>query len=489
MKLNKRLIVRIMGYIMMIIGLAMLICVIPSLVYREYDMVAIFGGTSIPLIIAGELIVKTVRHKRNILKMRDGILVVAISWLTATVLGTLPYLLSGTFTDFIHAFFESASGFTTTGATIIDDLQDTPRGLLFWRSFTTWLGAMGILVLAITILPTLGIGAQNIARAETTGPTLEKMTTNISDNAKMLYLFYAGLSLIEIILLLLGGLNLFDAIIHTFGSMGTGGLSNYELGPVQFDSHYVETVISVFTVIAAINFIAFNHLIHGRIRDFFKEPEIRYFFLILGSSILIVTFFLYITNTYDSFLTSLRYGSFQVSSFMATSGYVTTDYADWPLICRTVMFTMLFIGGCSTSTSGGIKVIRVSILLKLIKRNMYKVMHPRSVVAIKLGGRPISAQVVSNTTVFILLFMIIFLGASLVLSHDAVDMETALSSSISMLSNTGTGFGAVGYGMTFDIFSDGNLLFLSFLMITGRLELFTVIMLFFPSFWRPDKFR
>lgn len=489
MNLNTKLIIKIIGYVTVLIGFAMIPCLVVSVIYKEPEMIKAFAFTLVPLIIIGSIIVKTVRQKRNILRMREGVLIVAISWIWASLLGTLPYMVSGTLTDFTHAFFESVSGFTTTGSSVIENLSEVYKGLLFWRSLTTWIGAMGILVFAISILPTLGIGAQNIAKAETTGPTLDKVTTKISDNAKILYLMYIGLSTLEIILFLAGGLNLFDAIIHTFGSMGTGGLSNYEYGIVQFDSAYVETIISLFSIFASINFVAYNHILHGKFGAFFKEPEIRAFFIIMATSAFLISLYLYFTDTYDSLISSFRHGAFQVVSFMSTSGYVTANYEAWPLICKCILIILMFIGGCSASTSGSIKVIRIVVLFKLIKRNMYKVMHPRAVVAVKMGDKPINAEVVSNITVFILLYMLIFLGGSVFLSIDNVSMETAFSACISSLSNTGVGLGDVGFGMTFDIFSNFGLFVLSLLMLIGRLELFTIIMLFIPSFWRPDKFR
>ena len=489
MNLNAQLIIRIIGYVTIIIGVAMIPCFIVSLIYDESAMVRAFAIILIPLILAGLIIVFKVKHKKNILRMREGVLIVAVSWIWASLLGTLPYILSGTLTDFVYAFFESVSGFTTTGSSVMDSMPNVYKGLLFWRSLTTWLGAMGILVFAITILPTLGIGAQNIAKAETTGPTLDKVTTKISDNAKILYLMYIGLSSIEIILFLLGGLNLYDAVLHTFGSMGTGGLSNYELGIGQFNSVYVEMIICAFSIFASINFVAYNHILHGKFKAFFKEPEIRVFFFIMGISTVIISIYLFISDTYDSILTSFRYGAFQVISFMSTSGYVSTDYNTWPLLCKAILFTLLFVGGCSASTSGSIKVIRIAVLYKLIKRSMYKVLHPRAVVAVKMGGRPLAAEVVSNITVFILLFMLVFMGGAVLLSLDNVSIETAFNASISALSNTGVGMGDVGYGMTFDIFSNGGLLVLSFLMLTGRLELFTILILFIPSFWNPDRYK
>lgn len=489
MNLNARLITKIIGYVTVIIGIAMIPCLIVSVIYHEPTMIRAFIFTSVPLIIIGSIIIKTVRHKRNILRMREGVLIVGISWIWASLLGTLPYMVSGTLTDFTYAFFESVSGFTTTGSSVIEDISAVYKGLLFWRSLTTWIGAMGILVFAISILPTLGIGAQNIAKAETTGPTLDKVTTKISDNAKILYLMYLGLSSVEIMLFLVGGMNLFDAFIHTFGSMGTGGLSNYQYGVVEFDSAYIETVISIFSIFASINFVAYNHILHGKFKAFFKEPEIRAFFIIMASAALLISFYLFLTQTYSSFGSSFRHGAFQVISFMSTAGYVTSNYEVWPMFCKGLIFALMFVGGCSASTSGSIKVIRIVVLFKLIKRNFYKVMHPRAVVAVKMGGKTVNADVVSNITVFILLFLLIFMGGGLLLSLDNVTMGTALSASISSLSNTGVGFGDVGFGMTFDIFSDFGLFVSSMLMLIGRLELFTIVILFIPTFWRPDRFK
>lgn len=487
--MNLRLIARIIGSITAIVGVAMIPCAIVSHIYDEPEMVRAFLISLFPMIIIGGLMVFAVRQKFNMLRMREGILIVALSWIWASVLGTAPYLLSGTLTDFVHAFFESVSGFTTTGSTIIDDLSGVYKGLIFWRSLSTWIGGMGILVFAITILPTLGIGAQNIAKAETTGPTLDKVTTKISDNARILYMIYIGFSIIEFVLFLCGGIDPFDAIIHTFGSMGTGGLSNYRLGVAELDSFYFEFVISTFSIFASINFVAYSHILQGRIKDFFKEPEIRAFFGIIVASTVILSILLYASNTYDSLLSSFRHGAFHVVSFISTTGYAATDYGNWPIYCTGILFILMFIGGCSASTSGSIKVIRIAVLFKLIKRNMNKILHPRAVIAVKLGGKPVSAEVVSNITVFILTFMLVFVGGALVLSLDNVSMETAFSASISALSSTGLSLGDVGFGMTFGIFSNMGLMVLSLLMLAGRLELFTILILFFPTFWNPDKYK
>lgn len=487
--MNLRLIVRIIGSITAIVGMAMIPCTIVSVIYDEPEMVRAFLISSIPMIIIGSIMALSVRHKKNMLRMREGVLIVALSWIWASILGTAPYLLSGTLNDFIHAFFESVSGFTTTGSSIIDDLSTVYKGLLFWRSLSTWIGGMGILVFAITILPTLGIGAQNIAKAETTGPTLDKVTTKISDNARILYMMYIGLSTLEVLCFLLGGVDLYDAIVHTFGSMGTGGLSNYKLSVAEFDSFYVESIISAFSLLAAINFVAYNHILHGRIKDFFREPEIRAFFYIFVIAIVLISLYLYLSQTYDSILTAFRYGAFHVVAFVTTTGYTAADYGSWPLFAKGILFTLMFIGGCSASTSGSIKVIRVVVLYKLIKRNIYKMIHPRAVVAVKLGGKTVSADVVSNITVFILMFMLIFMGGSVLLSADNVSLETAFSASIAALSNTGIGLGDIGFGMTFDVFSRYGLLVQSFLMLVGRLELFTILILFFPTFWAPDRYK
>ncbi|MDR3295403.1 MAG: TrkH family potassium uptake protein [Clostridiales Family XIII bacterium] len=485
--MNFHVISKITGVIILMIALAMVPALLISLAMGEGGMSRAFIASILPLLVLGGVLILATKPLSTRLRMREGVFIVALCWILASALGALPYIFSGVIPGFIDAFFESAAGFSTTGATLLADLPGIPRGLMFWRSLSHWLGGMGILVFAISILPALGIGALNIAKAETTGPGLEKVTTRISDNAKFLYVIYFAFSVLEFLLLLLGKMNPYDAAIHMFGSMSTGGLSNYDKGIAEFNSPYIEFVVAFFCILASVSFIAYNELFHRRWREFFREPEVRAFFFILVASIAFIGVRLRISGIGDSAADSLRLAFLQVSAFITSSGYVSTDYAAWPMVCQWILLMLLFMGGCSSSTAGGIKIVRVLVLFRLIHRNFYKRLHPRAVVAVKLGGRTVSAENVSNITVFILMYFVVFLGSTLLLSLDGQDLGTTLSAAAARLSNNGVGFGKIGYGGTYDIFSAPARLFLSVLMILGRLELFTVLILLTPSYWRPNR--
>ncbi|MBR0600245.1 TrkH family potassium uptake protein [Sinanaerobacter chloroacetimidivorans] len=481
---NYKVIIKVLGAITTIIGLTMIPPLFVAMIYHENLLVISYLKTIIPSVLTGLIIIFCVKPGSTSLKIRDGYLIAGLCWVVASAIGAFPYLLSGVMTNFIDAFFESVSGFTTTGSTIIVDLSEIPKSLQFWRSFCHWLGGMGILILAISLLPALGIGGLKIVSAEAPGPTIEKMSAKITDSAKILYIMYISFTLIEILLLCLGGLNLFDAMIHTFGSMGTGGLSNYSNGVAHFDSIYVEFIIIVFSVFASINFVLYHHILQGRWRDFWRDPELRTFLIILGVSILLIALNLRLTNTYPNIGNSLRYSFFQATSFITTSGFATTDYTLWPSFTQIVLFCLMFIGGCSASTCGSIKVIRIMILFKLFIRGLYKRLHPNAVVPVKLGGKIISSETVSRVSSFTILFFTLFVISSLVVSLENYDLITTISAAASSLSNTGMGLGLVGPAGTFSIFSEPTRLYLSFIMIAGRLELFTIIMMLTPSFWK-----
>ena len=326
-----------------------------------------------------------------------------------------------------------------------------------------------------------------MAKAETPGPTLEKMSTRMSDSARILYIMYLSFSVIEFILLFFGGLNTFDSFIHTFGSMSTGGLSNYRNGVAHFNSVYVESIIVIFSILSSINFVLYHHVLKGRWKDFIQDSELRIFLLITSGSIMLILLNLRLSGTYDSIGEALRYSFFQASAFISTSGYSTADYTLWPTFSQMILFTLMFIGGCSASTSGSIKVIRIAILFQLIKRGLYKRLHPNAVFPIKLGNKTVSSETVSSVTSFIILYFLIFIVSSLVLSIEGHDLVTTLSAAAGALSNTGLGLGLLGPDGTYSIFSSPIRLYLSLLMIAGRLELFTIILLLTPIFWDPSK--
>ncbi|MDR1134687.1 MAG: TrkH family potassium uptake protein [Clostridiales Family XIII bacterium] len=487
MKFKFQIIVKITGVIIVIIAIAMIPAMLVSLWYREGAAAKAFAAAIAPMVLVGALLIFITKPLTDSLRMREGVLIVTQCWVMASILGALPYIISGAAPNFIDALFESASGFSTTGATLFSDLSHIPKGLLFWRSMTHWLGGMGILVFAISILPALGIGALNLAKAEAPGPTLDKAATRISDNAKILYMIYLSLSVIEFVILLISGMNPYDAAIHTFASMGTGGLSSYDQGIAEFGSFAVKLTISSFCLFASVNFIAYSALINRKWKEFINEPELKAFIgAIIGFSLLI-GLALWLSGVYPDPSECFGQAFLQTGAFISTSGYVSADYRMWPLVCQWLLFLLLLCGGCSSSTAGGMKLIRVLVMFKLIYRNFYKRLHPRAVVSVKLGGRVVSAENASNITVFVLMYFTAIFAGSLILSIDGNDIVSTVSAVAAMLANSSSGFGKIGYLSSFGIFSPPARLFLTFLMIAGRLELFTVFIIMTPAYWRTDR--
>lgn len=486
MRLNYALMGRLIGLIVMILGLAMVPALLVSLFYHETEAVSAFLRSMIPMALTGSLLVWRIKPKSTYLKLREGSLIVALSWLLASLLGAVPYVLSGAIPDLADAFFESASGFSTTGASIIRDIEAVSHGVVFWRSFTHWLGGMGILALIISILPALGIGGQRIAQAETPGSTTNRMAAKMSDTGRILYLTYLSLSMIQFFLLLLGGMNGFDAMIHTFGSMGSGGLSNYSNGVAHFNSFYIEMVISVFTILTTINFTLYYHMIRGQWYDFLRDPEFKVYLGIILSTTILIAANLTASGLYDP-THAMRYALFHSASFSSTSGFSIVDFDLWPSFSKMLLIILAIIGGCSASTGGGIKVIRIIVVYKMMIRGLFVRLHPRAVVAIKVHNKTVPSDVASGITSFIFLYFSIFVVSVLILSLENLDMITTITAVIATMSNVGVGFGLVGPASSFDVFTDPAKIYLSILMLAGRLELYTLVVLLSPTFWNPDK--
>ncbi|MEA4987913.1 MAG: TrkH family potassium uptake protein [Anaerovorax sp.] len=487
MVLNYKLILKVDAAIGILLAAAMIPSLIVSLLYNEIDAAISFARCIVPMLFLGAFVVYKIKPTSSTLRMRDGFLIVASCWILASIFGAFPFLLSNSIPSFIDAFFETASGFSTTGASILTDIEVLPKGILFWRSFTHWLGGMGILVFAIALLPALGIGGQRIIRAETPGPTLDKLSPKISDSARILYSMYFGMTLLEVILLCIGGVNLYDALVHTFGTVGTGGLSSYNNSIAHFDSIYVDIVITVFMILAGVNFNLYYLLLQRKIKDFFSDYELRGYLIIIAIATVLIAWNLWSTNTYDTIGESLRYSVFQAASITTTTGYSTTNFDLWPTFSKMVLFLLMFVGGCSSSTGGGVKVIRVLILLKLIRRGMYRKLHPRAVVPVKIQGKAIPSATVSGITSFPVLYACLLLFGSLIISLENFDMLTSISSVAACLGNIGPGFELVGPSANYSAFSDFSKMFLAFYMLIGRLELFTIMLLFAKLFWNPDR--
>lgn len=487
MGFNGKAIIKIIGYVLILLGLAMVPSVFVSLLYGEYKVAVTFVTIIFPIVGFGVILGTTMKVKKPRLKVREGFLIVATTWLLASILGALPFLLTGSIENVIDALFESTSAFTTTGASVIVSIESMPKGLVFWRSFSQWLGGMGILVFAVSLLPTLGISGQHMARAETPGPTLNKIAPRMADSAKILYLIYLGFTLVSTILLLLGGLNLYDAVIAAFGSVSAGGLSNYTVGITHFNSIYVEFVVSVFTILVCLNFTLYYMLIRGDWRDFFADREFQLFLLILGLAFVLVSADLWVNNRFDRGLDAIRYGFFQVTSFLTTTGHYSANFNLWPSFSKMILFLLMLIGASSASVGGGIKVIRVLVLFKLVQRGAFRRLHPRAVVPIKINNKVLPSENMAGIMSFLYLYIIVFVASVLILSFENLDLLSTMTATASMLNNVGTGFELVGPNGTFDHFSGFSKLYLCFLMLMGRLELFTIILLFTKSFWNPDR--
>lgn len=484
--LNYKAIVRILGIIILILGLSMIIPWVYAECTGDISSSYAFRRCSPPAIIIGGAITVFIRAHKIKFRAREGYIVVASCWIVASIAGSFPYYLSGFTSSYIDAFFEATAGFTTTGCTAVAT-GILSRSLMLWKAISNWLGGMGILLFVISILPALGINGQMIARAETPGPVLRKMTVRMSDSAKILYITYLSFTIIEFILLMLSGkMPAFDAIINTMGSISTGGIIVHPTGIAYYNSVYVEVVISVFCILASVNFIMYHYLITGKFSFILKDIELRAFFIIIALATVLCTAGL-MMNTDSSLSAALRDSFFQVVSMSTTAGYTRSPYIVWPSMCQMVLLMLMFIGGCAASTSGSIKVIRVLVMIKLIWRGCIKRVHPRSVVAVKLGNSAVSAPVVSGITTFILAYIMILMIASFVLSFQGLDLETTVTSALAMLSNTGSAFGEAASLGNFSLFHPPLKLFLSFLMIVGRLELFTIIILFTRNFWGRDR--
>ncbi len=485
--LNYQLIARIMGFLMLIMGIAMLPSVLCAYIYDETACLRSLAVVSVFCMFFGAGITIAVQPERSKFRTREGYMVVAACWVMASLIGTFPYLLSGFAPTFIDALFESTAGFTTTGCTAMNyDMM--PNSLTLWKATGNWLGGMGILVFVISILPALGINGQFIVRAEAPGPVFEKTAVRMSDTAKILYISYITLSLIEFCLLFFSkSMPAFDALINTMGSISTGGVGLYSDGIAHYNSLFVELVISVFTILASINFLLYHYAASGKWYYVLRDIELRYFLILIAGGTAICTFGQYFSGQTETFGAALRSSFFQVTSVSTTSGYVGADYILWPAVCQVVLITLMFIGGCAASTSGSVKVIRVMILFRMVRRAFSKMLHPRQVVAIKVGEKATPAHVVSEIAVFILLYALTFLGGSLLLALENMDMASTLSTTLSMLSNTGIGFGEGISAGNYSMFSDPSKVILCLLMIIGRLELFPILILFTRNFWGKDR--
>lgn len=433
------------------------------------------------LVLVG-LVLSGRKPQRTALYARDGLAVVALAWIAMSAFGALPFVISGDIPNFVDAFFETVSGFTTTGASILTDVESLSRGGLFWRSFTHWVGGMGVLVFVMAILPMTDGHGMHLMRAEVPGPSVGKLVSRMSDSAKILYGIYLAMTVIEIILLLAGGMPLFDACVHAFGTAGTGGFSSRALSVGTYQNTYYDIVIGVFMLLFGVNFNLYYFLLVRRFREVFRSEELRAYLLIVTASVLAIT--VNIVHIYGSAATSLRHAFFQVSSIITTTGYSTVDFNTWPTFSKAILVVLMFVGACAGSTGGGIKVSRILILLKSSLADMRKMLHPNAVTTVRLEGKPLTEKNIRGAHVFISVYLVVFVASFLLLSLEQFDLVTTFTALAACINNIGPGLEIVGPMGSFAAFSPASKLLLSFDMLVGRLEIFPMLLLFAPSIWK-----
>lgn len=451
---------------------------------RTPDLAALGASLLIGLSVSGLLFYMGRKASAKELGPREAFAVVSLSWILCSAIGALPFYLNGTVSTYTDAFFEAMSGFTTTGASVLTNIEANPRGILFWRSLTHWLGGMGIIVLSLAILPFLGVGGMQLFKAEVPGPVPEKLTPRIQQTAFLLWAVYVLLSLAETLLLMVAGMNLFDALTHTFGTMATGGFSPKNLSVGFYRSPFVDWIITVFMFLAGANFTLHYFALRGRLSVFWKDEEFRFYTWITLFGTATVMAILLAGNAYSSAGDALRFSAFQVVSILTTTGFVTADFEKWPAYTQLLLLVLMFVGGCAGSTGGGMKNIRILLLAKQAGAEIRRLLHPRSVIVPRIGGKVVEREAMNSVAVFFVVYMALFVGASLFMAGLGLDLVSAISSVAATLGNIGPGLGIVGPMDNYAAVPQAGKWILSACMLLGRLELFTVLMLFVPGTWR-----
>lgn len=478
-----RAILRFLGIIITFIGVSILIPLVISIFYEESIAFKLLISMIISTL-SGLLIHQFSRKKENThLSHRDGVAIVTFGWLGAGLVGAIPFILTGAIGDFTDALFESISGFTTTGASILTDIESLPRSILLWRSLIQWYGGMGIIVLSIAILPYLGVGGMQLYKAEIPSPFVEKLKPRISDTAKILWKVYVLITLLEVVLLVISGLPVFDAICHAFTTMPTGGFSTKNASISHYNNILAEVIIVFFMILAGINFSLHYRLLKGEKGIYFKNTECKVFLIMILCFILIITLNIY-GKVYDSIIESLRYATFQVCSIITTTGYATADFDKWPSISHKILLICMFLGAMAGSTGGGLKTMRIILIAKHCYKEIFRIIHPHAVTQVKLEGKPISSDILGSIWGFVFLYLGLFVFASLVMAQLGMDIVSAFSSVSACIFNIGPGLGMVGPAKNYAQVPLIGKWVLIFCMLAGRLEIYTILILLVPEFWR-----
>jgi len=480
--MNRKIILYILTRLLAVESVIITLSGLVSLLYGDQDYMSFFISAAISMVLS-LIIYPFVRNSEKSLGKREGYIVVSLVWVIFSVFGALPFYVSGAIPSYTDAFFETMSGFTTTGASILNDIESLSHGLLFWRSITQWLGGMGIIVMALAIFPILGIGGMQLFVAEVPGPTPDKLHPRIKGTAKRLWGIYILLTAIETLLLYFGGMTLFDAINHSFTTMATGGYSTKQLSIAYYNSPYIEYVISLFMFLAGMNFTLSFFAMRLKFSKIYKNEEFRWYLIGTIAITVLIAFFLVIHQGLG-IEKAFRDSLFQVVSILTTTGYATADYMLWPPFVVVIIFMLMFIGGSAGSTGGGPKVMRVMLLLKNSYFEFKRIMHPKALIPVRMNNRAVDPKIIANIQAFIVVYIIIFVIGTILMSSMGLDLDTSMGAVIACLGNIGPGIAGVGPANNFFAIPDSGKWLLSVFMLIGRLELFTVLVLFTPHFWK-----
>ncbi len=476
--MNLRMILYTVGQIIRLEAALLLLPLAVALCYGE-DCALGLGLTALLALVIGTLLTFRGRPKNTVIYAPEGFVITALAWTLLSAIGALPFVISGEIPHYVDAFFEIVSGFTTTGASILTNLEAMSHGLLFWRSFTHWIGGMGVLVLMMAIMPSNSGRTIHIMRAEMPGPVVGKLAPRVRDTAKILYLIYIGMTVVLMVLLLCGGMNLFESAVHAMGTAGTGGfgVKSDSLGSY---SPYIQWVITVFMLLFGVNFNVYYLLLIRRVKAVCKSGELWLYLGVVGIITAVIT--ANVRGLYGTFEESLRHAAFQVSSIVTTTGFASVNFETWPQLAKSLLFLLMFVGGCAGSTAGGLKMSRLLLLFKQLRRNLRSMLHPRSVNVVKMEGKPVDEVTMENTSSYFALYAIILAGLTVALSlFDPFEFETNFSAAATCFNNVGPGFNEVGPAGSFAVYSIPSKILLSFAMLLGRLEIYPILLAFAPA--------
>ena len=482
--MNKKIVLHSLAQIALLEAVLMLLPAAVALYYRETETVKVFLIVAAAMALLQVPILLLTKTKNADMNFRDGVAIAAMGWIVISFFGALPFYISGEIPSFTDALFESISGFTTTGSSILGDVEALTKGMQFWRCFTHWVGGMGVLVLTVAILPSdKKSSSLQLMRAECPGPTVEKLVPKGKSSALILYVIYTVLTLIMVLFLVIGGMPLYDSVCTTFGTAGTGGFGIKNAGLGFYNSAYIEGVVTVFMILFGVNFNIYYFIVMRRFSAIFKNSELKVYLSIIAVSIGMIIANLMAYGVYNSFSKSFRYTSFQVGSIMTSTGFATADFDQWPEFAKTVLVMLMFIGACAGSTGGGFKVSRVIILVRTAKRNLRKLLHPKSVNVVKSDDKSLNIETVHGVSCYLIIYLLIFIASLLIISLNNMDFTSSFTSVTTCFNNIGPGLSKVGPTCNFSELSNLSKYTLSLDMLLGRLECIPILMMFAPSMW------